>query len=136
MTLSKFGVLYQVPKQFKKTTKARKVDLGDISKIHSSYSEMNQCQLITKWSQIISIPTTTNIIPDVNQSLFPNGRFKVPYNGLCVGAPQAPWLTHTGRFQSHTHILAVLLCLNNAACCPHKKTRGNNEMKNVPLGTV
>lgn len=66
-------------------------------RIQGSYTHMNPCQPITneEEKETLLIPTTANIFPDVNQSPFPNGRFKVPYNGLCVGAPQADCLTHS-----------------------------------------
>lgn len=74
-----------------------------LAKDYLNYIHMTHRQPITKREQDSSIPTTTTIIPDVKQSLYPNGRFKVPFNGLCVGAPQAPWLTHSEGFRSNTH---------------------------------
>lgn len=79
--------------------------------------------------QRVSIPTTTNISPDVNQSLFPNERSKVPYNGLCVGAPEVP-------SRRRRHVRLSFFVWRSLRAFPTEKPRGTRKLKHVPFGTA
>lgn len=72
-------------------------------------------------------PMDTNNIPDVNQSLFPNGRLKVPYIMVVCGSASGCRLWHTEGFVVYTE--SPELIYPTSYSLPWNKTMGESCIK-------
>lgn len=72
-------------------------------------------------------PMDTNNIPDVNQSLFPNGRLKVPYIMVVCGSASGCRLWHTEGFVVYTE--SPELIYPTPYSLPWNKTMGESCIK-------